>query len=357
MHTVQLIQPLRQVSPQAIEALKSLEQLQTISNTKIVKRITTTSPIKQFFLNGRQLTVFGNNSHTKIIQSPSSYQPIHQTDRVQPQHNRNISFEMQNFKKQVQDNILLQTVISKYESSPKMSTPVKNSGTQTPTMFNRNSCDNINVLKEQNKCDSIENKSPQVNLIQKKKLILNQILQLDNEIKLMQDEEAKRKLDPLRQKTSNQTSIAPISIRESLEKQASTSTFMQKLNEWMKKKKTSHIDEKIEEQNNSILNSASRDYTFKGNLTTKERNYESFYDRNKKWQRRVNAKKQKMKTQKSMIQLKKESKSPNQKVCRPNSSELNCWIRGKELKNSQSPQQNKQKQNKIQQQLAKKLRF
>ncbi|CAD8119007.1 unnamed protein product [Paramecium sonneborni] len=357
MHTVQLIQPYRQVSPQALEALKSLEQLQTISNAKIIKKITTASPIKQFFLNGRQLTVFGNNTHTKIIQQPSSFQPIHQIDQVQPQHNRNISFEMQNFKQQVQDNILLQTVISKYESSPKMSTPIKTSGTQTPTMFTRNSCDNINVLKEQNKCDQRESLSPQINLVQKKKLILNQILQLDNEIKLMQDEEAKRKLDPLRQKTSNQTSIAPISIRESLEKQASTSTFMQKLNEWMKKKKSTHIDEKIEEQTNSIQNSIIRDYTFKGNLTSKERNYESFYDRNMKWQRRVNVKKQKMKTQKSMIQLKKESKSPNQKVSRPNSSELNCWIRGKELKSSQSPKKNKQKQNKIQQQLAKKLRF
>ncbi|CAD8199458.1 unnamed protein product [Paramecium octaurelia] len=357
MNTVQLIQPWRQVSPQAIEALKSLEQLQTISNAKIVKRITTTSPIKQFFLNGRQLTVFGNNSQTKIIQ-PCSYQPVHQTDRVQPQHNRNISIEMLNFKQQVQDNILLQTVISKYESSPKMSTPVKNSGTQTPTMFTRNSCDNIPLPKEPNKVvQSRESKSPQVNLIQKKKLILNQILQLDNEIKLMQDEEAKRRLDPLRQKTSNQTSIAPVSIRESLEKQASTSTFMSKLNEWMKKKKAVPLDEKQDEQSSSIQNSVLRDCTFKGNLTSKEQHYESFYDRNMKWQRRVNMKKQKMKTQKSMIQLKKDSKSPNQKPSRPNSSELNCWIRGKELKQSQSPQKQKQKQNKIQQQLANKLRL
>ncbi|CAD8193832.1 unnamed protein product [Paramecium pentaurelia] len=348
MNTVQLNQSYRQVSPQAIEALKSLEQLYKISNAKIVKRINTISPIK-LFQNDRQLTVFDNNPKTRLPKQQFN-QTLNQTDRVQPQHNRNISSEIQNFRQQIQDNILLQTVISKYESSPKMNTPVKTSGTQTPTMFIRNSCDNI---KSPNQQDSRENKSSQLNLIQKKKLILNQILQLDNEIKLMQDEEVKRQLDPLQEKRLNQKSITPISIKESLEKHVSNSTFMQKLNEWMKKKRTTHIDENQQQEQTSFTqNSVLRDCTFNGNLTFKESNYESFYDRNQKCKKKMNINKQKIKNQKSMIQLKKESKSPNQKVPRPNSSELKCWIRGKELKKSQSPTYNR-----IQQQLSKKLRF
>ncbi|CAD8094855.1 unnamed protein product [Paramecium primaurelia] len=348
MNTVQLNYSYRQVSPQAIEALKSLEQLYKISNAKIVKRINTISPIK-LFQNNRQFTVFDNNPNTRLPKQQFN-QTLNQTDRVQPQHNRNISSEIKNFRQQIQDNILLQTVISKYESSPKMNTPVKTSGTQTPTMFIRNSCDNV---KSPNQQSSRENQSSQLNLIQKKKLILNQILQLDNEIKLMQDEEVKRQLDPLQDKRLNQTSITPISIKESLEKHVSNSTFMQKLNEWMKKKRTTHKDEKQQQEQTSFTqNSVLRDCTFNGNLTSKERNYESFYDRNQKCQKKININKQKIKNQKSMIQLKKESKSPNQKVPRPNSQELNCWIRGKELKKSQSPTYNR-----IQQQLSKKLRF
>ncbi|CAK74256.1 unnamed protein product, partial (macronuclear) [Paramecium tetraurelia] len=237
-----------------------------------------------------------------------------------------INEELQAFKQQVENDVLIETVITKFES------PKDNSK-------------NSQLFVDQSQK---ENFSPTTKLMMKKQLILNQILSLDNQIKIMEDEETKIALDPQKSKKKQNTTHSPSKqqIVESLyeraqkkqsnfqklfeetqiskeqnvfkectfipkiNKQNISGNFMERLDDWIKRK-----NKKITQQQEQSQERIMRECTFSPlhkQLNKTNLSHTAVYQRNQEWQNRINIKKQKMKAQNSFIQMsaKKEQSTP-----------------------------------------------
>ncbi|CAK59098.1 unnamed protein product (macronuclear) [Paramecium tetraurelia] len=228
-----------------------------------------------------------------------------------------INEELQAFKQQVENDVLIETTIPKIVSS--LQTNLKR---------------RIFLL--------------QTKLMMKKQLILNQILSLDNQIKIMEDEETKIALDPQKSKKKQNTTHSPSKqqIVESLyeraqkkqsnfqklfeetqiskeqnvfkectfipkiNKQNISGNFMERLDDWIKRK-----NKKITQQQEQSQERIMRECTFSPlhkQLNKTNLSHTAVYQRNQEWQNRINIKKQKMKAQNSFIQMsaKKEQSTP-----------------------------------------------
>ncbi|CAD8191081.1 unnamed protein product [Paramecium pentaurelia] len=393
------------LSPQAYEALQTLEQIKKNNmlqqNSQIVRRVSSqyiqqtqnnyqhssnqvlASPIqprKEFQTNSSLSFIKGalQSNRTNKQETEGSHKPSSQTERQISQQqtlgksdeptpffrdtlssDRNkcnqtslsqylakhqfqqqykyINEELQAFKQQVENDVLIETVITKFESPKDIS---KNS-----QLF----------LDQSQK----ENQSPTTKLMMKKKLILNQILSLDNQIKIMEDEEAKIALDPqkskLKQNTNqssqnnqiveslyeraqkknsnfkklfeetlinkNQEEMRECTFIPKINKQNISGNFMERLDDWVKRK-----NQKITQQQEQSQERIMKECTFSPlnkHLSKTNLNHTAVYYRNQEWQNRLNLKKQKLKAQNSLIQIsaKKEQNTPKKIKQRSSSSQ------------------------------------
>ncbi|CAK89596.1 unnamed protein product (macronuclear) [Paramecium tetraurelia] len=248
-----------------------------------------------------------------------------------------INEELQAFKQQVENDVLIETVITKFESPKDIS-------------------ENSQLLVDQSQK---ENQSPTTKLMMKKKLILNQILSLDNQIKIMEDEETKIALDPQKsrkkQNTSqssqnqqiveslyeraqkkqsnfkklfeetqvhkNQEEMKECTFIPKINKQNISGKFMERLDDWVKRK-----NQKITQQQEQSQERIMKECTFSPlnkQLSKTNLNHTAVYYRNQEWQNRLNIKKQKLKAQNSLIQMsaKKEQNTPKKINKRSSSSQ------------------------------------
>ncbi|CAD8180854.1 unnamed protein product [Paramecium pentaurelia] len=393
------------LSPQAYEALQTLEQIKKNNilqqNSQIVRRVSSqyiqqpqnnyqrtssqlqASPIQQkkdFQTNSSLSFIKGalQSNRTNKMETEGSHKPNSQTERQISQQqtlgksdeptpffrdtlssDRNkcnqtslsqylakhqfqqqfkyINEELQAFKQQVENDVLIETVITKFES------PKDNSK-------------NSQFFADQSQK---ENQSPTTKLMLKKKTILNQILSLDNQIKIMEDEETMIALDPQKSKKKSNTiqSSSNQQIVESLyeraqkkqsnfqklfeetqinktqnelkectfipkiNKQNISGNFMERLDDWVQRK-----NKKITQQQEQSQERIMRECTFSPinkQLSKSNLSHTAVYYRNQEWQNRVNLKKQKMKAQNSLIQMsaKKEQSTPKKINKRSNSSQ------------------------------------
>ncbi|CAD8095803.1 unnamed protein product [Paramecium sonneborni] len=393
------------LSPQAYEALQTLEQIKNNNmlqqNSQIVRRVSSqyiqqsqnnsqrstsqlqASPIQQrkdFQTNQSLSFIKGalQSNRTNKQETEGSHQPSSQTERQISQQqtlgksdeptpffrdtlssDRNnkcnqtslsqyltkhqfqqqfkyINEELQAFKQQVENDVLIETVITKFES------PKDNSK-------------NSHLFADQSQK---ENLSPTTKLMMKKKMILNQILSLDNQIKIMEDEETKIALDPQKERkkqntnsssqnnqifeslyhraqkkqqnfkklfeesniNKNQQEMKECTFIPKIKKQNISGNFMERLDDWVKRK-----NKKIIQQQEQSQERIMRECTFSPlnnkNLSKTNLNHTAVYQRNLEWQNRLNIKKQKLKVQNSLIQMsaKKEQSTP-QKIYKRSSS-------------------------------------